>query len=1072
MKCLTCGADNIQGAEHCWKCNAPAVKRERRYLTFLFCDIVNSGLLSDALGEQCGIVLRKIGSLWRGLVTDYQGMVHDIKGDGMLALFGVPVARENSPRQAIRCAMKLHEAMEGFKDTNLDEANLGVLRVRIGVHSGEAIVAITAEPQPCIQVEQGTDLVIGKRLEEEAIPGLTYVSGDTEKLCERYFSFRFIGEHPLKNVSHPVKIYQLVGNRVIGNRMVRGDLESFRLSTENVTELVGRSSEVESLRQGCLSVRTKGSKIFSIFGEAGVGKTRVLSEMFQDLRRENVTVVSAQCSSGSEHSPYYVIREFIQSSAGVDEKDNSPTILGKINSWLRTLGVDYDAIAKPISQVIFAPEPFLIPIASIEQQTDTIHQAVKAIVLAAAERRPTILVCEDIQWIDASSLELCNNLANSLGEASVALIFTFRPPIKLLWKTNERNTLMEIKRLESIDCETLVRNVFRMQHVRSDLMDYVITRAEGIPFFVEALIGLLKEKNLVDTSGEIAHPRDNLPKEGVVGLDIHDIIMARVDLLPEGSIEVLQAGSAIGRSFHFDLLRQVTGLPEQQLEQLLSGPLQRGILRQVATLSDGVFAFDHTLTRDAVYNSMVEDHRRSLHRIVASVIEQNCQGQILPDTVLQLATHYFASDQPEKGAAYAQQAGNIAERTGALTDAIEYDKKRIICLEKLDASSTHKKQLVDARTDLGIHNLQMRYIHAANEAINPILALAVQCNKTDVFAKIWAIKGIYEYWVEENLLTALESLEIARSEAERHQDIDSLGRVLYWSGYANSFLCKFSEAEKDILHALNISEKMDQVVNQKLWLTSLAKSALGDFVYCRNGRVSLAYVTTQEALEIANQCGDIFSRAMANTAHGVCCTCMRYIDEGMERLLEGLECCYKINLFSCAAVAHFLSGELEFESGNYQASLGHFSDAVRDLQYINVLPSWQDLNRIGMLRAKAYLDPASVNVQAILPLIERCKIPLYRGMMHRLVAEILMNLGGTYLDEAESRIKLAIETDQENEMRWHVARNEMVYADILSRKGSRLLCQNRLTDAQTIFRECGAEGWVQEASKRVEKFCS
>ena len=537
--------------------------------------------------------------------------------------------------------------------------------------------------------------------------------------------------------------------------------------------------------------------------------------------------------------------------------------------------------------------------------------------------------------------------------------------------------------------------------------------------------------------------------------------MARVDSLPEPAKEVLQKGSVIEREFNYKLIKRVTGLPEQELLSHLSALKDLELLYERGIFPQSSYIFKHALTREVVYDSILTKRKKRLHENIGMAIEELYKDNVDEHYGI-LAEHYIAGENYDKGAEYSRFASKKAAKTGSLNGAITQAEKRIACLERLPQSDNVQKKIIDARTALGLYYIQISYFIEAKEAVDPIIDLALRHGYKRRLSQIYTIIGVYKNWVEEDLPEALKHLEEALNISQEIGDDVSLFFSNLWFGCSLSWNCEFQKGFYCLEKALNIN-----VAANNLWGISVVKSLISYMVYYFQGKLNLSYQTSDEAICIAEENGDIFSKSMAYINHGICCYGKGFFEKATEHLLKGVDFCERINYFNWNSLAEQVLGDICFEIGEYQKSKEHYSKAISLLEHGGFWPSLINLNKIALARTEVMSDEKDIDLESLYEYAAANKMKSCDGMMARYISAILLNIDDRHLSEAGDWINKAIEMDRQNGMMWHLGQDYALYAKLLKRKDNRSKAKENLANARDIFKECGADRWVKKAEEEL-----
>jgi tetratricopeptide (TPR) repeat protein len=540
---------------------------------------------------------------------------------------------------------------------------------------------------------------------------------------------------------------------------------------------------------------------------------------------------------------------------------------------------------------------------------------------------------------------------------------------------------------------------------------------------------------------------------------LQDVIMARVDALPEGAKEVLQAGSAIEREFSHKLIKGVTGLSEDELLARLSILKDAELLFDRGIYPESTYIFKHNLTRDVVYESILRVRKKKLHETIGNMIEVLYQDNIYEQYEI-LAEHFIYSENYVKGAAYSKSAGRKAEKSGSLNDALSYAKKRVSCLEKLPINDDVEKKIISARTVLGLYYTQFGLPVEAKAVIDPIVDLAIKCNYKRRVSQIYIVLGYYYYIVNEDHPKAIEYSEEALKIGEELNDLVTISLANMVMGHCLSSLGDFEKALPYFEKVLEIN-----MLANVPWGISAVKSHIVIWVYLHQGKIEAANQTSHEALEIANVSGDIYSKSHAYWAYGTSSYYKGSFKISEEYLLKAVDFSETINQLAVAMASNFILGETYRAMGNYKNSQQHYERSISHCRH--GYPSWDIANKIAIELSQVINKDKNKKLNRIFKWHEDIKIKWIEGLASNYIGAMLLNIDEAYISEAEDWINEAIETNQKYGMRWNLAQDYALYAELYKRKGDRSKAKENLSKAIDIFTECGADGWVDKYEKEL-----
>ncbi len=648
------------------------IEGERKHVTVMFCDLEGFTALSDRLGpEEAYSIMDQVYEILIHKVHDYGGTVNEMTGDGIVALFGAPIALEDAPQRAIRSAYAIHREMAKFSEGVKQEKQMtSAFKMRIGINTGPVVVGTLGNDLRVEFKAVGDTVNLAARMEGMAEPGTTYVTDETYKLTEGLFRFEILGVKKIKGKDEQIKAYRVIGP---STRRTRFDVSANR----GLTPFVGRERELELLLDGFERARAGRGQAVSIVAEAGVGKSRLLYEFRKAVYGEDAIFLEGRCLSYSRGIAFYPIIDILKANFDIREGDRDTEIREKVINGLKILSAD-DASTLPYLLELFSVKASGIDKLSLspEGEKDRIIQAVRRITIKGAEIRPLILAYEDLHWMDKNSEDLLKHILENLPGARILMIFTYRPEFVHTWGAKSYHSQVTLNRLSNRESLAVVSHILGTERIERNLEELILEKTEGIPFFIEEFIGSLKSLNIIERKDQIYHLTKNI-QELTIPATIQDVIMSRVDSLPEGAKEVLQTGSVIGRDFSHKLIKRVTVLGEQELLSCLSVLKDSELLYERGVYPEATYIIKHALTQEVIYDSILTKRKRNLHVKTGDAIEEIYKDHLLEHYGV-LAEHYITGENYEKGAEYSKLAGKKSEKTASINDAIAYARKRIL----------------------------------------------------------------------------------------------------------------------------------------------------------------------------------------------------------------------------------------------------------------------------------------------------------------------------------------------------------------------------------------------------------
>jgi len=563
--------------------------------------------LTEQLGpEEAYTIMDEVYEILIHKIHDYEGTVNEMTGDGIMALFGAPIALEDAPQRAIRSAMAIHREMARFSDRmKEDREGIPPLKMRIGIHTGPVVVGTLGNDLRVEFKAVGETVNLASRMEGLAEPGATYVTEDTFKLTEGFFRFEALGEKKVKGKKQPVSVYRAIA---ASTRRTRFDISAER----GLTPFVGRERELDLLLDAFERAKAGRGQAVSIMSEAGLGKSRLLYEFRKAVANVDATFLEGKCLSYSRGIAYHPVIDIIKSNFDVLEGDKDSEIRGKLKNGLKIVGADEATTLPYLLELLSVKDSHIdkIPMTP-EARKDRIIEALKQIVLKGSEIRPVILAYEDLHWVDRSSEDVLKYILESIPGARVLMIFTYRPEFVHTWGAKSFHNQITLNRLSNRESIIMVSHLLGTEDIDRDLEELVLEKTEGVPFFIEEFIKSIKDLRIIERKDNKYHLAKDI-QDLAIPSTIQDVIMARVDSLPEGAKDVLQTGSVIEREFSYELIKRVTGLPDQELLSHLSVLRDSELLYERGIFPQSTCIFKHTLTREVVYDSILTMRKKKL----------------------------------------------------------------------------------------------------------------------------------------------------------------------------------------------------------------------------------------------------------------------------------------------------------------------------------------------------------------------------------------------------------------------------------------------------------------------------
>lgn len=639
---------------------APPFLSERKYVTVLFSDITGYTTMTEKLDpEEVKEIMSRIFGEVAQVVVKYEGFIEKFVGDAVMALFGVPKSHEDDPVRAIRVAREIHKIVSSISPQY--EKRIGKpLNMHTGICTG---IVVTGD----INIARGTHGILGDtvnlafRLLELAKPGMIVVSSDTYRQAEGYFSFEPLEPVTLKGKAEPIKTYRVVSPKI-------EPVKTHRLSGMRA-ELIGRKVEMAQLNEAVENLKQGVGSLFTIVGDAGTGKSRLIEEFKAGLDLDTIRWHEGHAYAYTQNIPYFPLINLLNRAYQIQEADPPEQVRMKIESGTRYLVENWADLIPYIGNLYSLRYPDIEEIGP-ELWKVRFYEAIHTIFAALAQRGPTVICLEDLHWADLSSLELLRNIFYEFQHPALFLCI-HRSPLTIF--TSQQTSglgknFQEIRLhdLSSTESQNMVESLLNSKVIPSELREFIRTRVEGNPFYLEEVINALIESETLVKEAGFWKLKKSLSEVNIPST-VQGILSGRIDRLESETKRILQEASVIGRAFLYEILDRITEWNEH-IERSLTGLERLDLIRVKSLQPDLEYIFKHALTQEVVYNGILKKERQNIHERIGLVIEDLFSDRI-PEFYETLAFHFMRGHSNLKAVDYLMKAGEKNLSKFALNEA-------------------------------------------------------------------------------------------------------------------------------------------------------------------------------------------------------------------------------------------------------------------------------------------------------------------------------------------------------------------------------------------------------------------
>ncbi|MBI3988378.1 MAG: AAA family ATPase [candidate division NC10 bacterium] len=1018
-----------------------ALEGERKQVTVLFCDIVESSRLAERLDpEEMHQLMDRALRLMAEAVHRYEGTVNQFLGDGIMALFGAPVALEDHAFRAVQAAQAIRETLSGYSEQLKQERGVE-LHLRLGLNTGLVVVGRIGDDLRMDYSAVGNTTHLAARMQALAEPGTILITEAMHRLVEGYIKSEALGPVQVKGQSEPVSVY-----KVTGRRRWRSRLE---VSAERgLTPLVGRRRELDVLHDCLARVKAGRGQVVGIVGEPGVGKSRLLYEFRKSLEGEQVTWLEGHCVAYGQATPYLPILEILRTNFQLEEGDNPLQIQEKLRQGLRSLDPALEGILPFLGELFTLPgEDDPLQHMDPKDKRQKTFEAIRALTVAGSQRRPHVVIFEDLHWIDKTSEDYLVFLIESLAGVPLMLLTTHRPGYSVRWADKPYYTQIALDLLTEREAEAMVATLLGTHDLPPELLRLAREKAEGNPLFVEEITTSLLERGiLVRRNGGISWAGAAVVEFPAT---IHDIIRARIDRLEEPVKRTVQTAAVIGREFGLRLLTRISEMATE-VQHYLDTLKHLEFIHETRFFPELEYIFKHAVIQDVAYQSLLVHRRKELHGAIGRAIE-DLYADRLEEQAAILTYHYARSERQDKAITYTLLAGDRAARLYANAEATTYYTQALTIARALPASPERQRAQIDAtlklaavgitRQDIERDRLNLEQARALAEALQDELRLA---RVLYWFGRMHYVRGD----PQAAIAYARQSLEIA----DRLEDdtlaappVNLMGRI-YWQ------LSDFAQASQMLERSV---EQMRRLGNKSEEATA---AGFAGMAFGQMGEFDRALSYADYGIQLAQEIQNPFAEAAAYNYRGT----IRGEQRGeWARAIADYQEARHIaeragDLFRVLMVK-FLEGQAHTMAGDPARGRVLLEESLALTEQIGTrfALAWQKTYLAACLLALGELEAVPPLCHEAIRLAEETGDKVRNALAHRTLAEAFFYLEPSDLEQAEHAILNAIRILQEIGVKPDLARSYVSYARLLKAKGEEEKANEHLAQAIGMFREMG-----------------
>lgn len=744
-----------------------SIEGERKQVTVLFADVANFTSISEKLDpEETHSIMDGCFRILMDEIHRFDGTINQFTGDGVMALFGAPLAHEDHGQRACHAALSIQNAMENYGSQLKEDFSIS-FKMRIGLNSGLVVVGSIGDDLRMDYTAVGDTTNLASRMESMARPGSVILSRHTYRLVRDYFEVINLGNIEVKGKSEHQEIFELLGTGDVDTRIAAS-------VAKGLTQFVGRKNAIRSLVHAYNKARTGSGQVVGVVGEAGVGKSRLLLEFRTQLSGDEFTYFEGQCLPFGGTMAYLPVLDILRSYFNIKEGDLDSLLKKKVEARVLKLDVKLHRVFAPFYDLLSLDvEDSAYEKLEPRQKREMIFEAIRDLVICESHKKPLIIVVEDLHWIDKTSEEFLDYLIGWLAGARILLLLLYRPEFIHPWGSKSFYRRVGLGQLTAESSAELIRSMLPDGEAVKQLEGFILEWTSGNPLFMEELIHTLLENGYIQCEEGRCLLLKNATEIQVPDT-IEGIIAARMDRLEDDIKRTMQVASVIGRVFAFRILETITQM-KKGLKSYLLILQDLEFIHEKSLFPELEYVFKHALTQEVAYNSLLQQRRRQIHENIGQAIEALYPARI-EDFYEMLAHHYSKSNNFEKAYQFLKLSGDKVMGNYSASEAFSYYKNAMAALEKFPESEEKKQRLLDIihkimapTIVLGFPEDSLPILHAGER-----IATAVDDKKSQI--RFYSNIGVY-YSHKGDHTEGMKYSGKAFEQAEKIQDLESMAQA-------------------------------------------------------------------------------------------------------------------------------------------------------------------------------------------------------------------------------------------------------------------------------------------------------
>jgi cytochrome P450/class 3 adenylate cyclase len=1088
MKCPRCHSETPADAKFCPACGAGltsapspesytpkhlaekilrsrhAVVGERKQISVLFADMKGSmELLAERDPEEAHNILDPMLRHMMEAVHRYEGTVNQVMGDGIMALFGAPLAHEDHAVRACYAALRIQESIGEYADSVHRKHGVDV-RVRVGLNSGEVVVRSVGSDLRMDYSAVGQTTHLAARMEQIAAPGQILITADGLLAAEGYVKARPIGPVPVKGLASPVEVYEVTGAGPVRTRLQAA-------LARGLTPFTGREPAMARLRSAIELARAGHGQVASIAGEPGVGKSRLVHEFLSGLDPREWLVLKTGPNSYGPATSYLPVILLLREYFKIDSRDDHTQIRRKVGEAVRSL----DPALEPIVPALLA----LLDVPVYDAEWDELNpqqrrrltfDALRRLLLRQSEAQPLLVVFEDVHAIDAESEALLDGLVESIPALPVLVLATYRQEYRHKWGDKGYHSQLRIDPLSAAGAGELLQTLLGDQPTLRPVAEMLIERTGGNPFFLEEGVRALIE------TGVIARERGTYRlvkdlKTAQVPPTVQAVLAARIDRLSADEKWLLQSAAAIGRSVPFSLLQAISEHDEDTLRGLLARLQAAEFLYETSLFPELEYAFKHALTQEVAYNALLHETRRELHGRIVDALERR-PGPGLSDQIDRLAYHALRGELWAKAISYLHEEGLKATARSASDEAVACVEQALFALSHLPETPETIAQGIDLRFDLHSALIPLGEFSRIVEVLRDAEKLADRLGDRARQGRVSASMATW-YWCIGDPDRALECGQRALAMAEVLEDGALEAVSNHRVGEAHVSLGNYRQAIASFERNLELRTSAPspkrfgmaalQSVTSRSWM-AWCLACVGEF--------GVAKAVARESIRVAEAANHPYSLATTYSGAGQRYQMQGDFAQAIPLLERALDLCRRGNFGPLYRYTAPNLGLAYVRSGRVEEGLELLERSSAQSSSMHIVPfDALELTNLSEARlAAGRRAEALESAERGLALLRRHRQRFTEPEILRVLGDIHATGDAPNFAKAEASYRQAIGLAAELGLRPVIARSRLQLGMLYGKSGKRVQALEQLRHARELLRELEMRFWEDKADAAIARW--